>query len=133
LSDGCPGRVRQGIASHRASRKARIRTIVTATHTRDELQYALDAFASVGGNWHIRDVMTECRSWCLHETRNASRRRLRRAHRDLHESVTREEVQRSSHDTRDAYRFYARRGPGALKRCAAQRWRCSGSDCSRVQ
>ena len=28
--------------------KARVRTIVTATHTRDELQFALDAFASVG-------------------------------------------------------------------------------------
>jgi glycine C-acetyltransferase len=28
--------------------KARVRTIVTATHTRDELQLALDAFANVG-------------------------------------------------------------------------------------
>ena len=28
--------------------KARVRTIVTATHTRDELQFALDAFKSVG-------------------------------------------------------------------------------------
>jgi glycine C-acetyltransferase len=28
--------------------KARVRTIVTATHTQDELQFALDAFASVG-------------------------------------------------------------------------------------
>ena len=28
--------------------KARVRTIVTATHTRDELQFALDAFATVG-------------------------------------------------------------------------------------
>ena len=28
--------------------KARIRTIVTATHTRDELQFALDVFARVG-------------------------------------------------------------------------------------
>ncbi len=28
--------------------KARVRTIVTATHTRDDLQFALDAFASVG-------------------------------------------------------------------------------------
>jgi glycine C-acetyltransferase len=28
--------------------KARVRTIVTATHTRDDLQYALDAFARVG-------------------------------------------------------------------------------------
>jgi glycine C-acetyltransferase len=29
--------------------KARVRTIVTATHTREDLQYALDAFAKVGG------------------------------------------------------------------------------------
>ena len=28
--------------------KARVRTIVTATHTREDLQYALDAFARVG-------------------------------------------------------------------------------------
>ena len=28
--------------------KARVRTIVTATHTREDLQYALDAFAKVG-------------------------------------------------------------------------------------
>jgi len=28
--------------------RARVRTIVTATHTRDDLQYALDAFANVG-------------------------------------------------------------------------------------
>ena len=28
--------------------KARVRTIVTATHTRDELQFALDAFAKIG-------------------------------------------------------------------------------------
>ena len=28
--------------------RARVRTIVTATHTRDDLQYALDAFGKVG-------------------------------------------------------------------------------------
>ena len=28
--------------------RARVRTIVTATHTRDDLQFALDAFASAG-------------------------------------------------------------------------------------
>ena len=28
--------------------KARVRTIVTATHTRDDLQFALDVFAKVG-------------------------------------------------------------------------------------
>jgi glycine C-acetyltransferase len=31
-----------------AKDKARVRTIVTATHTRDDLQYALDAFKAVG-------------------------------------------------------------------------------------
>jgi glycine C-acetyltransferase len=40
----------QGIAGPTVARdKARVRTIVTATHTRDELQYALDVFARVGG------------------------------------------------------------------------------------
>ena len=39
----------QGIAFPTVARdKARVRTIVTATHTRQELQFALDAFAQVG-------------------------------------------------------------------------------------
>src|SRR5215813_3728373 len=39
----------QGIAFPTVARdKARVRTIVTATHTRDELQFALDVFAKVG-------------------------------------------------------------------------------------
>jgi len=39
----------QGIAFPTVARdKARVRTIVTATHTQDELQYALDVFAKVG-------------------------------------------------------------------------------------
>lgn len=39
----------QGIAYPTVPRdKARVRTIVTAEHTREELQYALDAFAKVG-------------------------------------------------------------------------------------
>src|ERR671913_1901753 len=39
----------QGIAFPTVARdKARVRTIVTATHTRGDLQYALDAFARVG-------------------------------------------------------------------------------------
>jgi glycine C-acetyltransferase len=39
----------QGIAFPTVARdKARVRTIVTATHTRDELQFALDVFARVG-------------------------------------------------------------------------------------
>jgi glycine C-acetyltransferase len=39
----------QGIAFPTVARdKARVRTIVTATHTRDELQFALDTFANVG-------------------------------------------------------------------------------------
>jgi glycine C-acetyltransferase len=33
--------------------KARVRTIVTATHTREDLQFALDAFARVGRELHI--------------------------------------------------------------------------------
>jgi glycine C-acetyltransferase len=39
----------QGLAFPTVARdKARVRTIVTATHTRDELQFALDVFATVG-------------------------------------------------------------------------------------
>jgi len=39
----------QGIAFPTVARdRARVRTIVTATHTREDLQYALDAFAAVG-------------------------------------------------------------------------------------
>ncbi len=39
----------QGIAFPTVARdKARVRTIVAATHTREDLQYALDAFAAVG-------------------------------------------------------------------------------------
>jgi glycine C-acetyltransferase len=39
----------QGIAFPTVARdKARVRTIVTATHTRDELQFSLDVFARVG-------------------------------------------------------------------------------------
>jgi glycine C-acetyltransferase len=39
----------QGIAFPTVARdKGRVRTIVTATHTRDELQFALDVFAKVG-------------------------------------------------------------------------------------
>src|SRR5438067_7880221 len=39
----------QGIAFPTVARdRARVRTIVTATHTRDELQFALDVFAKIG-------------------------------------------------------------------------------------
>ena len=39
----------QGIAYPTVARdKARVRTIVTAGHTKDELQYALDKFKKVG-------------------------------------------------------------------------------------
>ena len=51
LSDRLPaGRVfAQGIAYPTVARdKARVRTIVTASHTRDELQFALDTFKKVG-------------------------------------------------------------------------------------
>src|SRR6476659_358156 len=44
----------QGIAFPTVARdKARVRTIVTATHTRDELQFALDVFAKVGSELSI--------------------------------------------------------------------------------
>jgi glycine C-acetyltransferase len=44
----------QGIAFPTVARdKARVRTIVTATHTREELQFALDAFGKVGRELRI--------------------------------------------------------------------------------
>jgi glycine C-acetyltransferase len=44
----------QGLAFPTVARdKARVRTIVTATHSRDELQFALDAFAKVGRELEI--------------------------------------------------------------------------------
>jgi glycine C-acetyltransferase len=44
----------QGIAFPTVARdKARVRTIVTATHTRDELQFALDVFARIGRELEI--------------------------------------------------------------------------------
>ena len=43
------GMFAQGIAVPTVARdKARVRTIVTATHTREQLQFALDTFAKVG-------------------------------------------------------------------------------------
>ena len=51
LSDGlfARGVFAQGIGFPTVARgRARVRTIVAATHTRDELQFALDAFAHVG-------------------------------------------------------------------------------------
>ena len=45
----------QGIAFPTVARdKARVRTIVTATHTREELQFALDVFEKVGRELGIR-------------------------------------------------------------------------------
>src|SRR5215831_10091942 len=45
----------QGLAFPTVARdKARVRTIVTATHTRDELQFALDVFAKVGRELGLR-------------------------------------------------------------------------------
>src|SRR6267142_426948 len=45
----------QGIAFPTVARdKARVRTIVTAAHTRDELQFALDVFGKVGKELGIR-------------------------------------------------------------------------------
>ena len=45
----------QGIAFPTVAKdKARVRTIVTATHTRDDLQFALDRFAAVGRELGIR-------------------------------------------------------------------------------
>ena len=77
--------------------KARVRTIVTATHTRDDLQYALDAFAKSrqGDRPHPLKSSTSDRARALFDTYT----------RDL----SREDLQRLfTHDTRDAYQFFTR-------------------------
>lgn len=56
LSDGlfAKGVFAQGIAFPTVARdRARVRTIVTATHTQDELQFALDTFRTVGAELGI--------------------------------------------------------------------------------
>jgi glycine C-acetyltransferase len=56
LSDGLfeEGVFAQGIGFPTVARdRARVRTIVTATHTRDELKFALDAFSRVGSTLRI--------------------------------------------------------------------------------
>ena len=56
LSDGLfeEGVFAQGIGFPTVARgRARVRTIVTATHTRDELKFALDAFGRVGSALRI--------------------------------------------------------------------------------
>ena len=60
----------QGIAFPTVARdKARVRTIVTATHTRDELQFALDAFAKVGRELGHLTCMTHAVPAATGETR----------------------------------------------------------------
>ena len=100
----------QGIAFPTvASDKARVRTIVTATHTREDLQFALDAFAAVGPGIGLdlqdtgRATPTEAAAagnaghWFDAWTRDVAR------------DVTAEDLQRLfTHDTREAYRFFSR-------------------------
>ncbi len=86
----------QGIAFPTVARdRARVRTIVTATHTKDELQFALDVFAKVGRE------LGDCP--------------LRRSNQltDFFDTYTKdlkaEDLQRLfTHDTRDAFRFFTR-------------------------
>jgi glycine C-acetyltransferase len=52
----------QGIAFPTVARdKARVRTIVTAAHTRDELQFALDKFKLVGAELGLISRVTGLR------------------------------------------------------------------------
>ena len=86
----------QGIAFPTVPRgKARVRTIVTATHTRDELQFALDAFARVGRELGIVLVSTS--------------RRLQDWMQTYVHDLKAEDLQRLfTRDTREAYEFFAR-------------------------
>ena len=82
--------------------KARVRTIVTATHTREDLQYALDMFASRAGDRLWSDVQRPAPRIAPRSTlvRRGPATRARRHAEDLQRLFT--------HDTRDAYRFFAR-------------------------
>ena len=98
----------QGIAFPTVARdKARVRTIVTATHTREELQFALDAFAR--GRAGARSDLIACRA-------TASRPRGRRIRaidcvdarhtRDRHRATISSACSRATR--REAYRFFTR-------------------------
>ena len=92
----------QGIAFPTVARdKARVRTIVTATHTRDELQFALDVFAQ--GRPRARD----------HRVRPTPRTMTTPAVADFFDTYTKdltaEDLQRLfTRDTREAYQFFTR-------------------------
>ena len=93
------GRVRAGhrVPDGRRASKARVRTIVTATHTRDELQFALDAFAQVGRELGII---------CMSTSRRLSGLRCRPTYTT---DLKAEDLQRLfTRDTREAYEFFAR-------------------------
>ena len=90
----------QGIAFPTVARdKARVRTIVTATHTRDELQFALDVFAQ--GRPRARHHLSR---------RRHAPDRLHATFFDTYtQDLTAEDLQRLfTRDTREAYRFFAR-------------------------
>ena len=80
----------QGIGFPTVARgKARVRTIVTATHTRDELQFALDAFRRSGASSELSERVTQ-RSVSDHDSSAAAAVRDRRpVLRDLHRASRR--------------------------------------------
>ena len=88
----------QGIAFPTVPRdKARVRTIVTATHTREELQFALDAFAKVG------------RELGIVPSSSTSRRLPDWLRQPTPSDLKAEDLQRLfTRDTREAYEFFAR-------------------------
>ncbi len=92
----------QGIAFPTVARdKARVRTIVTATHTREELQFALDVFKMVGSGTRPDLSASD------HLMRR--RRRARSFLNDYTRDLTPADFQRLfTRDAAEAYRFFTR-------------------------
>jgi hypothetical protein len=83
--------------------KARVRTIVTATHTRDELQFALDSFGRVGPSSGF------CRERVGYSTASADAGRTAPLLQGVHPGLTTVELERLfTRETPEAYRFFSR-------------------------
>ena len=98
----------QGIAFPTVARdKARVRTIVTATHTRDELQFALDVFAqsrrelgvhlAVNSRWHANDFVE---TYTQDLTADDSAAPVHARHADAYHFFTRTSIRRRSKASR---------------------------------
>ena len=90
-----------------------MRTIVTATHTREDLQYALDAFAEGrardSGSSDVRTALSAPRAVEMTVMKTSRSDRARALFDTYTRDLSREDLQRLfTHDTLDAYRFFTR-------------------------